>query len=86
MLELSNQEFLAFASYCIAGRSSRVHVKVAHGVKHFESDEFQVKNLVIVFNLIAIAHLLRSAEDEFDSMFLFFIFEKLEDELFPLLT
>ena len=53
--------------------------------KFFESDEFSVKSLVISFNLTAAARMIRSAEDEFDTVLLDFCFEQLRDELFPVI-
>lgn len=53
--------------------------------KFLEDDEFSVESLVISFDLAAAARVIRSAEDEFDTVLLSLRFEQLRDELFPVI-
>ena len=50
-----------------------------------EGYEFQVESPMIAFDLAATSRIVRTTEDKFNSIFLCFSFEDLDDELFSII-
>ena len=50
-----------------------------------ETDQFLVKRLVIPFDLTAATWVVWPAEDQFNTVFLSFRFERFSDKLFPII-
>jgi len=50
-----------------------------------EGDEFPIESLVIPFDLTAATRVIWPAEDQFNTVFLRFRFERFSDKLFPII-
>ena len=50
-----------------------------------EGDEFPIESLVIPFDLTAATRVIWPAEDQFNTVFLSFRFERFSDKLFPII-
>ena len=58
---------------------------MAKRTKLLEDDKFLVESLVIAFDLATATRIVRPTEDQFDSVFMCFIFEDLGNELFSII-
>jgi hypothetical protein len=59
--------------------------EMAERTKFLKGDEFPIESLVIPFDLTASAWVIGPAEDQFDTVFLSFRFERFSDKLFPII-
>jgi hypothetical protein len=57
---------------------------MAKRTKLLEDDKFLVESLVIAFDLTTATRIVWPTEDQFDSLFLSFRFERFGDKCFPL--